>query len=87
MTTHNMANYKEVTQRLEEYIQDCAATAADTTHGYKKQEAVLRADGAIRLWMRMYIGIGSLSPEAESYVEHDLVRLRQMVQRIPTSDL
>lgn len=86
MTTHNTANYKEVTRRLEDYIQECAALAADTTHGYKKEAAVLRADGAIRLWMKMYLGIGSLAPEAESYFEHDLVRLRNIVQRISTDD-
>ena len=86
MTTEKAATYNEVTKRLEEYIQECASTAADTIHGYKKNEAVLRADGAIRLWMAMYL-VDGLAPDAQAHLGHDLVRLREMVQRIPVEDL
>jgi hypothetical protein len=86
MTTQKSATYKEVTQRPEHYVQHCADLAADTTHGYKKKEAVLRADGAIRFWMTLYLGIDGLAPEAQPHLEHDLVRLREFVQKIPTDD-
>lgn len=75
-----------MTQRLEEYVQECADIAADTTHSYKKEEAALRADGAIRFWMRLYMVIDSLAPEARPQFERDHVRLRKIVQKIAPSD-
>lgn len=82
-----MVHYDFVTPDLDKYVQDCVDLAADTTHGYLKNEAALRADGAIRLWIALFVGrSGSLPPEDRARVERDLVRLRTMVQNIPLDD-
>ncbi|MBB1125937.1 hypothetical protein [Thiospirillum jenense] len=80
-------SYEEITCKLDEYVQECTAVAADTTHGYKKKEAALRADGAIRLWMTLFVGEAArLAPDMRKRVEHDLVRLREIVQNIPIDE-
>ena len=87
MTIPLMTHYDYVTPKLDEYVQECVAIAADTTHGYKKKEAALRADGAIRLWIALFLGASvSLGPEARARIEGDLVRLRKSVQNIPLDD-
>ncbi len=82
-----MTHYDFITPKLDQYVQECVAIAADTTHGYKKKEAALRADGAIRLWIALFVGpSANLAPEARARIEADLVRLRTTVQNIPIDD-
>lgn len=76
-------SYEEITEQLGEYVQGRVDAAADTTHGYLKKEAALRADGAIRLWIALFVGPSAqLEPDARKRVEHDLVRLRTLAQSI-----
>ncbi len=87
MPISKMLSYEEVTQKLEQYVQECAVSATDTTHGYKKREAALRADGAIRLWMTLFMGSAvNLTQDAQNRFEQDLLRLRHVVQNISLDD-
>lgn len=87
MSTSLINHYDFITQQLEDYVQECVNTAADTTHGNKKKEAALRADGAIRNWMSLFNGVVLRdSQESAARYEADMVRLRKMVQDIPTND-
>lgn len=82
-----MTHYDFITQQVDEYVQECVDTAADSTHGYKKKEAALRADGAVRIWMKLYFGLAIRdTPELAARFETDMVRLREMVSDIPTKD-
>ncbi|MCC4589679.1 hypothetical protein LL974_00870 [Xanthomonas campestris pv. cannae] len=89
MSNQLMVHYDFVTPELYQYVQECVDRAADTTHGYLKKEAALRADGAIRLWIALFVGASaspSLAPAESQRIQDDLVRLRKMVQDIPLDD-
>ncbi|KAA0080896.1 hypothetical protein CIW54_22785 [Paraburkholderia sp. T12-10] len=80
-------HYDHFTEELEDYVRDCVATAANSSWGYKKKEAAMRADGAIRVWMKLFaVEAMKVGTDADQRFQADLVRLRQMVQAIPVDD-
>lgn len=86
MSTDQTISYQEATNEVRAYVQECFDAATDTTHESKKRDAALRADGAIRSWMRLFSYRQLKSgDDAAKIFERDMAALRELAQSIPTT--
>ncbi|WP_416819913.1 hypothetical protein [Delftia tsuruhatensis] len=79
--------FPKILELAKEFVEERVAMAKDTSHGYKKNEAKLRADGAIRFVERLLSSeCHTISRELHEEYNNEVVRLKRVVGSIPTED-
>ena len=81
--------YEQLLECLGAYIEEQARNATDTTHGYLKKEAALRADGAFRCVRNLIFEGAPYNEQWRANAERhnkDLLPLQKKIADISVSD-
>lgn len=79
--------YVQITEAMENYVDEKIGEANYSTHAYVKQECVYRADGATRPWISLFSAeMFNASPEERARFERDMVRVRGKIASVVIRD-